>query len=356
MLNHAARRMIPAPLGRTFVLVLAGLILLALAGIVSGAGMSVGGHFVPIPFGLGLLTLVEAAKASTNMLQRGVIETFIDESPVLSRIPFMDIQGNAYQYSREASLPGVAFRAVNGSYTESTGTINNYTEGLKILGGEADVDRFIEKTMSNLQSQRAFQLALKVKAEAIKFTETFFEGDSGVVAESFDGLRTRLTGAQVILAGTGGATFTLAMLDDLIDAVPGCQLVYLNDRLIRKVNDLVRATGLTAPEPRTEFGRRVYRYAGNVDLVDPGYGLDGTTRVLGFDEDPGDGTADTASVYAVRFGAQQFVSGLQNGGIMVDDLGLLETKPAYRHRVEWYVGLGVFNGKAAARLRGVTNT
>jgi hypothetical protein len=354
MLNIAARRMLPTSLARTLILALVGLILLALAS-AAGASLDVGGHRVPMPFGLGVLTLVEAAKASTNMLQRGVIETFIDESPVLSRIPFMDIEGNAYQYSREASLPGVAFRAVNAGYTESTGTINNYTEGLKIYGGEADVDRFIERTMSNLQSQRALQLRLKTKAQAVKFTETFFEGDSGAVPESFDGLRTRLTGAQVILAGAGGATLTLAMIDDLIDAVPGIQVIYINDRLIRKVNDLVRATGQTTPEPRTEFGRRVYQYAG-IDMVNPGLGLDGTTRVLGFDEDPGDGTSDTASIYGVRFGAQEFVSGLQNGGVIVDDLGLLETKPSYRHRIEWYVGLAVFSGKAAARLRGVTNT
>lgn len=297
------------------------------------------------------LTLVEAAKQSPNMLQRGVIETFIDESPVLSRIPFMEIEGNAYQYSREATLPGVAFRAVNAAYTESTGTINNFTEGLKILGGESDVDRFIEKTMSNLTSQRAFQLRLKVKAEAIKFTETFFEGDVGVDANSFDGLRTRLTGAQVITAGANGAALTLTMLDDLLAAVPDADLVYINDWLIRKVNALRRASGYAEMETVEQFGKIVPIYAGK-PLVDPGLGLDGVTRVLGFDETQGTDST-TASIYAVKFGAQEFVSGLQNGDVMVDDLGLLESKPSYRHRVEWYVGMAVFHGKAAARLKGV---
>jgi hypothetical protein len=345
MLTIGAARMLPGPTARLLVVGLV-LLILALFGAHSGA--------MPLPIGLGVLTLVEAAKASTNMLQRGVIETFIDESPVLSRLPFMQIEGNAYQYSREASLPGVAFRAVNAAYTESTGTINNFTEGLKILGGESDVDRFIEKTMSNLQSQRALQLRLKVKAEAIKFTESFFEGDSGVDANSFDGLRTRLTGAQVITAGTNGATLTRAMLDDLIDAVPGLDVIYMNNRMIRKTNDLVRATGGTEPEPIEQFGRRVFFYEG-IPIVDPGFGLDGTTRILGFDETTGTSNL-TSSIYAVRFGAQEFVSGLENGGVMVDDLGLLESKPAYRHRVEWYVGLGIFNGKAAGRLKGLTDT
>jgi hypothetical protein len=31
----------------------------------------------------------------------------------------------------------------------------------------------------------------------------------------------------------------------------------------------------------------------------------------------------------------------------------LETKPVLRTRIEWYAGLAIFDGKAAARLRGV---
>ena len=37
----------------------------------------------------------------------------------------------------------------------------------------------------------------------------------------------------------------------------------------------------------------------------------------------------------------------------VYDLGELETKPAYRTRIEAYMAIGIFNGKAAARLKGV---
>lgn len=40
---------------------------------------------------------------------------------------------------------------------------------------------------------------------------------------------------------------------------------------------------------------------------------------------------------------------------MADDLGQMKTKPAYRTRVEFYCGVGVFGGKAAARLTGVMN-
>src|SRR4051794_12464913 len=112
------------------------------------------------------VTLSEAAKLSQNDFQAGGVETFVmeDDSVILDRIPFLEVTGNAYAYNEEATLPGVEFRAVNAGYTESTGTVNPKTEKLVILGGDADVDVFIEKTRSNLADQRATQARLKVKA------------------------------------------------------------------------------------------------------------------------------------------------------------------------------------------------
>ena len=144
------------------------------------------------------LNLTEAAKLSTDTLAKGVLETFVQVSPILDRIPLMNIDGNAYAYNEEATLPGVAFRGVNESYTESTGTFNQKSEKLVILGGDADVDRFIQQTRSNVNDQRAEQTTLKVKAISYKFQETFFNGDTDVDTKSFDGLKKRLTGKQVI--------------------------------------------------------------------------------------------------------------------------------------------------------------
>ena len=49
------------------------------------------------------------------------------------------------------------------------------------------------------------------------------------------------------------------------------------------------------------------------------------------------------------------VSGLENGGMDVRDMGELETKPAFRTRVEWYSGMGVFAPRSAARLNNITD-
>ena len=59
------------------------------------------------------VTLAQAALLSQDELQKGVLETFVIESPILDRIPLMEIEGNSFAYDEEATLPGVEFRAVN---------------------------------------------------------------------------------------------------------------------------------------------------------------------------------------------------------------------------------------------------
>jgi len=44
------------------------------------------------------LTLAEAAKLSNDMLLQGVVETIVKESPVLQRLPFVEIVGNGLTY------------------------------------------------------------------------------------------------------------------------------------------------------------------------------------------------------------------------------------------------------------------
>ena len=317
------------------------------------------------------ITLTEAAKLSTTDLQKGVLETFVQTSPVLDRIPMLEIEGNAYAYNSEATLPGVEFRAVNGSYSESTGTVNQKSETLAILGGDADVDRFIQQTRSNLNDQRATQTAMKVKAISYKFQDTFINGDSSTDANSFDGLKKRLTGNQVIDADTNGLpvvgssnadihTF-LDKLDELLAAVPGINgtngAIYANAKIIRKIASALRHVSLDAVLMEDIAGKRTIQWNG-IPILDLGATAAASpVDILPLNETQG--TANNASsIYAVKFGADegdQAVTGLTNGGVQVEDLGQLQSKPAYRTRIEFYCGLAVFGGKAAARLKGVLN-
>lgn len=306
------------------------------------------------------LTLAQAALLSEDDLQRGVIETFVQSSPVLDRLPLMNIEGNAYAYNEEATLPGVAFRSVNEAYTESTGTVNQKSESLVILGGDADVDRFIVQTRGNLNDQRAVQTAMKVKAASYKFQDTFFNGDVAVDTKAFDGLKKRLTGSQVLDAdvnGMGpvaGAHDFFDALDALIASVNGnVDALYANKSVIAKIMSSARRLGGAEMITEALTQKRIATYNG-IPLLDPG------TTAAGADILPQTETQGTSniasSIYAVRFGedeGDQGVTGLTNGGVQVDDLGQLQEKPAYRTRIEFYCGTAVFGGKAAARLRGV---
>ncbi len=312
------------------------------------------------------VTLIEAAKLSNNALQAGVIKTFVNSSNVLDRIPLLDIQGNAYAYNVEGTLPGVAFRSVNEAYVESTGTFNQRTESLVILGGDADVDRFIVQTRGNLNDQRAVQTEMKVRSASMTYQNYFINGDVTVDTKGFDGLKKRLTGTQVIDHGVNGApvvgnggTDTFAFfdaLDSLAGAVAGGpDAFYANRQIIARILSAGRRIGGAEFVREDTTGKRVVTWNG-VPVLDIGTTSNGTQIIT---QTETQGTATTASsIYAVRFGqgeGDQAVTGLSNGGIQVMDLGQLQEKPAFRTRIEFYCGLAVFGGAAAARLRGVLN-
>src|SRR5450759_43290 len=132
------------------------------------------------------LLLTEAAKLATDVLQRGVIETIIKDSPILQLLPFMGIEGNSYKYTQENTLGSADFYAVKASWTESTASFTHQAASLALLGGDADVDNFIQRTASNVQDQRAVQVAKKSKAVANKFEDTFVNGSTAVDVSSFD--------------------------------------------------------------------------------------------------------------------------------------------------------------------------
>ena len=302
------------------------------------------------------LTLLEASKLMTNPLQRGIVEVFPRTSAVLERLPMMNVSSNSYSYNREDTLPGVSWRGIGGSYSGSTGVVNPVTENLAILGGVSDVDRVLVRTQGNINDIRALHDGLKAKAAALKFTKTFFKGDSSSSPKEFDGLQVRLTGDQVIDMGdtASGDTLTLARLDELIDAVQGSpDCLFMNKTMRRKVNALMRAAGQATEVVSDSFGRQIQAYAGvPIAVIE----ADETgAEILGFTEACDSGDSVGTSIYAVRFGAGEFVSGLQCGPLEVIDMGLYSGGVAYRTLIEHVCGLAVFHPKAAARLRYIKN-
>ena len=291
------------------------------------------------------LTLTEAAKLSNDVVLQGVIETIVKDSPLLQRLPFIDINGNAITYNRENALPAAAFFNVGDTWSESTPTFTQLTTDLKILGGDADVDRYIATTRNNVQDIEAAVLEMKAKAVRYQFEQTFVTGDVLVDAKSFDGIAKQVTAGQTITAAANGTQLTLPLLDQLIDQVkPGRpDLLLMSKRSRRTLSQLIRQSGAYMELRQNEFGMFQEFYAG-IPIGVSDFQPDTETQ----------GAATNASsIYALQFGEGR-VTGLQGGGgLQVEEVGLLETKDARRFRVKWYCNIAVFADLALARLKGI---
>lgn len=294
------------------------------------------------------LTLLEASKLNSgDVFKAGVLAKFAESSEILRVLGFLGINGNSLKYNVEETLPGIGFRGVNGSYTESTGIINPKTESLVIAGGDLDVDKFIVDTMG--ASQRTVHEAMKIKALALAWTKTFFKGDSESNPLEFDGLQKRLQGDSVIANHATGAGLSLAKLDEAIDAVDGANAILMSKAMRRRLTVAARtaAVGGNITYTIDQFGRQVAMYNDlPILIVDKD---NENNDILGFSE-----ANSTTSIYVVAFGDGQ-VQGLENGGMSVRDMGELETKPSLRTRIEWYSGFGVFAPRSAARLKNITD-
>ena len=191
------------------------------------------------------LTLTEASKLSNDVLLSGVIETIVNESPVLQHMPFIEIVGNSLTYNRENAAPTVAFYNVGDAWAESTPTFSQVTATLKILGGDADVDNYVAASRSNVQDLEAAVVELKSKAVQQKFDDTFINGDIDTNDKSFDGIDKLTPTGQTVTMGVNGATLTLDKLDELIDKVKTGKphILMMSRRTRRKLNSLARTSG-----------------------------------------------------------------------------------------------------------------
>jgi len=302
------------------------------------------------------LTLTEASKLSNDMLIRGVAETVIKDSPILQKLPFIEVMGNSLTYNRENTLPGIDFYDVGESWKESTPTFEQKTATLKIIGGDADVDNFLKATRSNIQDLEAAVIEMKAKALRHKFEEIFIYGDSELNAKQFDGIRklidTETESNRVISVSATGGSLTLDCLDELIDAVKGDKpdMLLMSRRLRRKINSLVRGTGSMLATESDNWGNFIQLWDGipigvNDWILDTHIVEDGVeTAVIG---------GGCSTIYALQFG-EGALCGLSGPGFLqVESLGQLENKDASRTRVKWYCSMALFSSVKAAALIGV---
>lgn len=272
------------------------------------------------------MTLADSLQLTQDTLQAGVIETLATESKLLAVLPFMSIQGSGYTYNVETELSDTQFRAVGEAITAGTAGWETRTEALKIMGDEAVIDTFQIATYGNVTDLMALEVGLKTKAIAHKFEKTFISGDSTTNIKEFDGIDKRIKPEQI----TTGVGVTSASVDELFDLIQGTPSAIIMNKNTRR--DFTAKYRDYITYSRNEFGVQLAQYGG-IDIIDV------ESEVL-----PTDGLA-----YAVKFAPREAVCGLQNGGVQVKSLGEVDNAPQIKTRIEWFVGLAVFNDKTIAK-------
>lgn len=297
------------------------------------------------------LLRAEAEKLSQNQVVQGIIEEIITVNEMFAMVPFSKVDGKAFLYKRENTLPTVAYLDPSEDVPESAATFTEVITKLRILIGDVDVDKFMNETMSDTEDQLGTQIALKAKAMARTFQDSMVNGDNIARPKEFDGLKALVAAGQVIPNGTNGGALTLTAMDQLVDQVPnGPDMLMMRSGTRRAYVAQLRAAGgnTGAMIQHPNFDVPILAHNG-VPICINDY--------LPANETLGTGTS-LCSVYAVRANELDGLHGLYGGdaaGIRVESIGTVQTKDAVRTRLKWYCGMALKSTKSVARLSGVTN-
>lgn len=321
-------------------------------------------------------TLAELSKIETDTLRKSVMDTLLMESDVMQICPWETIGQLATTVTSLGTLPTVGFRKVNEGYTVSTGALKQRVETISLLGGNFDTDKAIVRAGNTIANARAIVQVMMTKAIAYKFNDTFINGNPEDDPEEFKGIKERVDdlyaeGYEGQLVELGGTTGTerdagilhdetnrhnfLDKLDQLLYTIKGHNpdFLFMNSKSLLAIRALLRYEKLL-DNTRDMFDRVVDVYQG-VRLQDIGTGRDQTTEILPLTEDRDDGFgSDTScSIYAVKFGIGEFLWGIQEYPLEVDDKGELEDRPVYRTQMDWPLGLAMADPYCLARMYNV---
>lgn len=284
-------------------------------------------------------------------LRQGLIETIEHTSVILPLMNFITIDDLSYEYKERTALPGVAFRGLNEDYVAAPGAYNRKSEPLVMFGGQVKTDTQLANKRGG--QARTNELLGSVKSAGLFFDRNFFTGDTGTDPKAFDGLRVRLANDQVITAGDNGAYPSIDQYVQLLDAVRGDntgKTLFMTKQERRRLSgEVVAAAGGAAV---LDVGKQLMEFQGaKIQVVEEDHQ---GNAILPYDEVQGTDSTTTSS-YCVRFGSsidEEDVQGLLGSTFMnvkyVGDFGtyLLDV-------LDNNIGLAVFNGRSAARLKGV---
>lgn len=293
-----------------------------------------------------------AERMSNNELVAGIVEEIVERDSLLELLPFTQTNSKALVYTRESVLSEGSYLDPNEVVPEEASEVTEHVAKLRILAGDVDVDKFLQRTMSDTNDQKAMQIALKAKGMMRKFKRTLVNGNATTNPKEFDGVnKLCMDENREIDAGVNGAALDLSMLDELLDEVKhGAGVLMMREGTLRALKQLWRAAG-------GNTGGMLQ--INNFGLAVPAH--DGVPIVIN-DYIPGNiaqgSNPNTCSIYAIRFSESDGLHGLYGGddaGFVVEDIGTVQNKDATRTRIKWYHGLALRSTQSIMALRGITN-
>jgi hypothetical protein len=233
------------------------------------------------------ITLAESAYLSQNKLQKGIIEELLYTSPLMGKLPFVTVSGNALAINREDSdnLGSADFYAVDGTWVETSAAFSQATYSLTTLGGDVDVNNLIRQSRSNINDQMAAQVKVKTKKMTHTFEDQMIYSTSG---QGFSGLHSLTDSAMHVHQGSGstGAALSLKNLDKAVDMVSVLgtpSFILLNKTLNRQISSYLRTVGSYTTE-RDDYGHYFTMWQGIPIITTDWIGqVEAGQRILGQD-------------------------------------------------------------------------
>lgn len=317
-------------------------------------------------------TLAEFSKIETDTLRKSVLDQLLMEASLYEIVPWETIGQLATTIVRYQDLPSWGYRKVNEAYAESTGHFEQKVENVSLGGLDIDTDKAIARAKNSIADARAIQQTMALKAMAYAFNDKFITGNPTSDPEEFKGLRLRVdnvydegytdqkfacndTDTGILNSQTTRFDF-IQDLDKLIYSIKAHSpdALLMNKKMLLAVRScLLREKLLTYQADM--FGRQIDMY-GNTRLIDIGVKTDQTTEIILNTETAAgaaSGGSECTSIYAVKFGIGEYLWGIQEYPLEVEDLGELQTKPCYRTRVDWPHGLADIDPRCIARMYGI---
>lgn len=302
------------------------------------------------------VTLAESAKLANDELVAGVIANVITVNQMYELLPFDDIEGNSLAYNRENVLGDVQTTTVGDTITaKAAATFTKVNSNLTTIIGDAEVNGLVQATRSGDTDQEATQIASKAKSAGRSYQTQLITGDG--TGNTFLGLLNLCDAGQKVATGANGGALSFAFMDELLDLVIDkdgqTDYMVMNARTIRSYKALVRALGGAMADDVYEMpsGNRVIAYSGvpifrndylPINQV-KGAGSNQTTILAGTLDD-GSRTHGIAGLTA-----------RESAGIVIEDVGIHQSKDERITRVKWYCGLALFSLKGLAAADGITN-